>query len=90
MIFDAMVAQLEFDFPAPGGGPVGGKGKVDMVIADLAVGYKVNDNFDLYAGVRYYDQDIGVTPDMMPKVSIGDDWTDFVLGFRVHNSMSEK
>ena len=27
---------------------------------------------------------------MLPKVSLGDDWTDFILGFRVQTSMSDK
>jgi hypothetical protein len=90
VVFDPLYAQLEADFEDPGGGPMGGDIKIDMVIADLDLGYKVNDNFDLYAGVRYYDQDIGVTPNLLPKVTLGDDWTDFILGFRVRASMSDK
>ncbi len=27
---------------------------------------------------------------MLPKVSLGDDWTDFILGIRVGTSMSDK
>ena len=89
-VLDTMYAQLEMDFAGPGGGPVGGTVDIDMVIADLNVGFKVNENFDLYAGARFYDQDIGVTPNLLPKVTLGDDWTDFILGFRVHNDMSDK
>ena len=87
-VLDAMYAALETDFEAPG--PVAGDINIDLIIADLAVGYKVNDNFDLYAGARLYDQEIGITPTMLAKVTLGDDWTDFILGFRVHNDMSEK
>ncbi len=87
-VLDAMYAALETDFEAPG--PVAGDINIDLIIADLTVGYKVNDNFDLYAGARLYDQEIGITPDMVSKVTLGDDWTDFILGFRVHNDMSEK
>jgi len=49
-VLDAMYAALETDFEAPG--PVAGDINIDLIIADLAVGYKVNDNFDLYAGAR--------------------------------------
>lgn len=87
-VLDAMYAQLEMDIEGPD--PIAGTVDIDLIIADLAVGYKVNENFDLYAGARLYDQEIGVTLNMMPKVTLGDDWTDFILGFRVHNDMSEK
>ena len=87
-VMDAMYAQLETDFEGPG--PVGGDIDIDLIIADLAVGFKVNENFDLYAGARLYDQEIGITPELLPKVTLGDDWTDFILGFRIHNDMSEK
>ena len=88
IVLDAMYAQLEMDIEGPD--PIAGTVDIDLVIADLAVGYKVNENFDLYAGARLYDQDIGITLSMLPKVTLGDDWTDFILGFRVHNDMSEK
>ncbi len=90
VVFDPLYAQLEMDFAGPGGGPVGGTIDIDMVIADLDVGYSVNEKFDLYAGVRYYDQDIKITPNLLPVQSLGDDWTDFILGFRVRASMSDK
>ena len=88
VVFDPMYAQLEMDFAGPG--PVSGKIDIDLVIADLNVGYSVNEKFGLYAGLRYYDQDIAITPNMLPKVKLGDDWTDFILGFRVRTSMSDK
>ena len=88
VVFDPMYAQLEADIVGPD--PIGGKMDIDLVIADLNVGYSVNENFGLYAGARYYDQDISITPNMLPKVSLGDDWTDFILGFRVQTSMSDK
>ena len=90
VVFDTMYAQLESDVEGSGGSPIGGTIDIDLVIADLDVGYSINENFDLYAGVRYYNQDIGVTPNLLPQVTLGDDWTDFLLGFRVHAEMSEK
>ena len=50
----------------------------------------INENFDVYVGARYYDQDIKVTPNLLPAVSLGDDWTDYILGFRVRGDLSEK
>lgn len=90
VVLDTMYAQLEMDFAGPGGGPVGGVIEIDMVIADLDVGFNVNENFDIYAGWRYYNQDIGVTPNMLLQATLGDDWTDFILGFRIRNTMSDK
>jgi len=87
-VMDVMYAALETDFAGPD--PIGGDIDIELIIADLSVGFKVNENFDLYAGARLYDQEIGITPNMMSKVTLGDDWTDFILGFRVHNDMSEK
>ncbi len=57
VVFDPLYAQLEADFAGPGGGPVGGTIDVDMVLADLNVGYSINENFDIHAGARYYDVD---------------------------------
>jgi hypothetical protein len=90
VVFDPMYAQIEADFVGPGDGAVGGTLEVDLVIADLNVGYSVNENFGLYAGLRYYDQDLKITPNFLPVVSLGDDWTDFILGFRFQTSMSDK
>ena len=91
VVFDPMYAQLEADIEISGTPPLGGTIDIDMVIADLDVGYSIDENFDLYAGLRYYDQDISVTPNTLPvQATLGDDWTDFILGFRMHTSMSEK
>jgi outer membrane receptor protein involved in Fe transport len=90
VVFDPMYAQLEADYAGPGGGPVGGTIDIDMLIADLDVGYSMDENFDFYAGLRYYDQDIGITPNLFPKVTLGDAWTDYILGFRFHTSISDK
>ena len=90
VVFDPMYAQLEAEYAGPGGGPVGGTIDIDMLIADLNVGYSMDENFDFYAGLRYYDQDIGLTPNLLPKVTLGDDWTDYILGFRFHTSISDK
>ena len=87
-VFDPMYAALEMDFVGPG--PVGGTIDIDLLIADLNVGYSIDENFGFYAGLRYYDQDISITPNMMGNVSLGDDWTDYLLGIRVRTEMSDK
>lgn len=87
VVFDPMYAQLEVDFEGPTGP---GKIDVDMIIADLDVGYSFNENFGIYAGARYYDQDLKITPNLLPTISLGDDWTDFIVGLRAGGSLSEK
>lgn len=88
MVLDPMYAQLETDFSGPG--PVGGNIKIDMWIVDFNAGYSISENFDVYAGARLYDQDITVTPNLLPPVSLGDDWTDFIIGWRVGAEISDK
>jgi len=89
-VLDPLIGEFESDFTGPGGGPVGGTVVANMLIMDLNVGYSVNDNFDLYAGARYFDQDIEVTPNLLPTIDLGADWTDFIIGVRVRANMSEK
>jgi len=90
VVLDPMYGEAEADFVGPGPGPIGGTIDIDLLIADLNVGYTVNENFDIYAGARYYDQDIKVTPNLLPAVSLGDGWTDYLLGIRVRGNLSEK
>jgi hypothetical protein len=91
IVFDPMYAEFEADFTGPNGGPVGGTLVAKLVIADLNVGYNFGENFDLYAGVRYYDQDLEITPNVLPVVaSITEDWSDFTLGLRFHGDVSDK
>lgn len=87
-VLDPMWSSLETDFVTPGPLPVSGKVDVDIIIADALVGYVINDNVDVYAGARYYDQDIDVIPGTLPSVSQGDSWTDFTLGLRLHSATS--
>ena len=89
IVFDPLYAQLEADFVGPGPGPVGGKIEIDMMIADLDVGYSFDENFGIYVGARYYDQDITITPNLLPQQSLGDDWTDFIVGLRAGGKVSE-
>ena len=88
VVLDPLWADLEA--PIETGGPIGGKTEVELVIADLNVGYSVDENFGIYAGVRYYDQDITIIPNLLPQIGLGDDWTDVILGFRVGGKVGEK
>jgi len=90
VVLDPLFAQLETDFAAPDPIPIAGTIDIDMWIVDLNVGYNVSENFGLYAGARYYDQDIVVTPNLLPQVPLGDDWTDFIIGFRFGGELGEK
>ena len=89
VFFDPMYSQLEADFAGPEGTPIGGKLEVDMVIADLAFGYSFDEYFGVYAGARYYDQDLTLTPNLLPQIPLGDDWTDFMIGLRAGGDVSE-
>jgi hypothetical protein len=88
VILDPMYADLEA--PIEPGGPIGGTTEIELVILDALVGLALNEYFDVYVGARYYDQDITVVPNMLPPQPLGDSWTDYLLGVRVHNDISEK
>ena len=90
-VLDPLWSDLEADFATPGPLPITGKIEIELIIADALVGYALNENFDIYAGARYYDQDIKVVPSgAAPSVSLGDDWTDFTIGFRAHTEVGDK
>ncbi len=87
-ILDAMYADLELEVePNP---IVSANIEVELVIVDALVGASISDTFDLYTGVRYYDQDITVTPAMLPSIGLGDDWSDWVFGVRAQAPVSDK
>jgi hypothetical protein len=88
VVLDPMWADLEMDIDT--GGPIGGTVEIELIIADALVGLSLSENFDIYAGARYYDQDITVIPNTLPEIGLGDDWTDILLGIRVNSDMSGK
>ena len=89
IVLDPMLGVFEMDYSGPGDGPIEGTVDADLLIADLDVGYNVNENFGLYVGARLYDNDITVTPNLLPRTKLGDDWTDFIVGLRVGGDVSE-
>lgn len=88
VVLDPMWADLEA--PIETGGPIGGKTEIELIIVDALVGMSLSEHFDVYAGARYYDQDITIVPNMLPEIPLGDDWTDFLLGIRAKGEISEK
>jgi hypothetical protein len=88
VVLDPMWADLEA--PIETGGPIGGKTEIELIIVDALVGMSLSEHFDVYAGARYYDQDITIVPNMLPEISLGDDWTDFLLGIRAKGEISDK
>ena len=88
VVLDTQWGDLEA--PIETGGPIGGKIEIELIIMDALVGLTVHENFDIYIGARYYDQDITVIPNMLPSVGLGDDWTDILVGFRVNNDFADK
>ncbi len=86
-ILDPMWADLEADIEP--GGPIGGKVEIELIITSALAGVSLTEHFDIYAGARYYDQDITIVPNMLPEIPLGDDWTDYMLGVRVNNEISQ-
>jgi hypothetical protein len=89
LILDPMWADLEMDFQTPDPLPISGNIEIELWIVDALVGLELTENFDVYTGGRYYNQDITIIPSLAPSVGLGDDWTDFILGVRAHTSMND-
>jgi hypothetical protein len=87
IVIDPMYSQLEADLAL---GPVRGTVEIDMLLADLLVGFNVSPNVGVYGGVRYYDQDIELIPNNLPSATAGDDWTDFNVGIRLTAEINDK
>ncbi len=88
LILDGTYADLEAKIET--GGPIGGDVEIKITMIDAFVGYNVAEHVDFYGGIRFNDQDITIVPDMMEDIALGDDWTDFVLGVRFANELSDK
>ncbi len=88
VVLDPMWADLEA--PIEPGGPIGGKIEIELIIVDAVVGYNVAEHIGIYAGARYYDQDIAIVPNMLPSQDLGDDWTDFILGVRFLGDINDR
>ena len=87
-ILDATYAELELNVePNP---VISATIDIDIVMTDALIGKVLGEHFDIYAGLRYYDQDITVIPSMLPSIGLGDDWTDYVIGVRAHADVSDK
>ena len=71
VVLDPMWSDLEA--PIETGGPIGGKAEIQLLIVDALVGLSLSEHFDVYAGARYYDQDITIVPDRFPAIPVGDD-----------------
>lgn len=90
-VLDPMYAELELGIDSIGGTPASGTVEIELIIADALIGYELDNEFGIYAGARYYDQDITIIPSTIPTtISLGDDWTDFILGVRARFPIGEK
>jgi hypothetical protein len=87
-VLDPMWADLEAGIKTDG--PIGGDVEIQLFLVDGLVGFNVTKHFDLYTGFRYYDQDITIVPDRAPEIDLGDEWTDFLIGFRLHADIAAK
>ena len=83
-----MYAQLEMDLQP--NNVISARVDVDLVMTDALIGANLSEYFDMYGGLRYYDQDITFVPSMLPSIGLGDDWSDWVIGVRAHGDVSDK
>ena len=89
-LLDAMWANLESDITTPGPLPLSGTAEIDMFLYDGLIGYSLNENLGAYIGARLYDQEVTIsTNGIAPDITIGDDWTDFIIGLRVFGELNE-
>ncbi len=86
-IVDPMYTELEMQITK---GPIGGQIDINLIILDALLGHSVTEKVDVFAGVRYYDQEITVIPNLLSKQDLGDDWVDFVVGGRVMTELNER
>lgn len=90
LTLDPMWSDLETELSTPGPLPVSGSVEVQMAIVDVILGYELSDHFDIYAGVRYFDQEIAIKLDgIAGSQELGDSWTDFVFGVRLDSEMGK-
>ena len=90
LVLDPLYAQLEADYASGGPLPINGTVEIDMLLVDGMIGLELTDSIDVYAGARYYDQDISIFPANLPtSASLGESWTDLVLGVRGRAPISD-
>ena len=89
-LVDGMWANLESDFSTPGPLPVTGTTDIEMFLYEGLIGYSLNENLGAYIGARIYDQDVTIETDggLVPTITIGDDWTDIIIGMRAIGELS--
>ena len=69
--------------------------EVDIWLVELWAGYRVHDNWEVFGGLRYQDQDIsmsGLPSPPFPGTSAGGgtNWTDGFIGARFNTDLGEK
>ena len=69
--------------------------EVDIWLVEVWAGYRVHENWEVFGGLRYQDQDIsmsGLPSPPFPATSAGGgtNWTDGFIGARFNTDLSEK
>ena len=69
--------------------------EVDIWLVELWAGYRVHENWEVFGGLRYQDQDIsmsGLPSPPLPVTSAGvsENWTDWFIGARFNTDLGEK
>ena len=94
-VIDPTYIDLEMDIKLPAGVPASSPSvDVDIWIVELWAAFHVNDNLDMFGGVRFQDQDIAMSGLPSPPLPVdsenaGEDWTDWFLGLRFTSDISQ-
>jgi len=69
--------------------------EIDIWLVELWAGYRVHENWEVFGGARYQDQDISISglpspPLPATSVAISENWTDWFIGARFNTDLGEK
>jgi len=64
--------------------------KMDSLIVEGAYYYRWNERFALELGMRYWDFETTLRPEVLPQVVSSSDWLDGFAGLRVEGAINEK
>ncbi len=89
----SLEAEADIPPPAPAGTvlPI----EVDIWLVELWAGYRVHENWEVFGGLLYQDQDISMSglpspPLPVTSASVSENWTDGFIGARFNADLGEK